>query len=114
MFGFSIFNWGFSYAKLEKPIDGKFYESFFYCLHSYHAMKKVLYLRGSPKQGVLLKGHFLLAAEAMKQQYPKAKFFAVVRQPLDRLQSNINLLKVISTDGPHTKVYGGYFHLPGK
>ena len=104
--GSAFFNWGFSYAKLEEPIDEKFYESF--VLFTNHVMKKVLYLRGSPKQRVLLKGHFLLAAEELKQQYPKAKFFAVVRQPLDRLQSNINLLKVISTDGPHAKVWRLY------
>ena len=101
--GSAFFNWGFSYAKLQEPIDEKFYGSFL--LFTNHVMKKVIYLRGSPKQRALLKGHFLLAAEALKQQYPNAKFFVVVRQPLDRFQSNINLLKVMSTDGPHSKVW---------
>ena len=101
--GSAFFNWGYSYAKLEEPIDEKFYDSFL--LFTNNVVKKVLYLHGSPKQRVLLKGHFLPAAEALKQQYPKAKFFAVVRQPLDRLQSSINLFKVISCDVPHAKVW---------
>ena len=103
--GSSFFNWGYSYAKLEEPVDENFYNNSF-LLFTNHMMRKVIYLRGSPKQRVLLKGHFLLAAESLKQQYPKAKFFAVVRQPLDRLHSDINLLRVISVDGPFTKVYG--------
>ena len=102
--GSAFFKWGYSYAKLEEPIDEKFYNSFL--LFTNHVMRKVMYLRGSPKQRVLLKGHFLLAAEALKQQYPKSKFFAVVRQPLDRLRSNVNLLKVVTADGPHAKVWG--------
>ena len=54
---------------------------------------------------MLLKEHFLLAAEALKEQYPKSRFFAVVRQSLDRFRSGINLIKVISADGPHAKVW---------
>ena len=102
--GSSFFNWGYSYAKLQEPIDENFY-AYSFLFFTNHAIRKVMYLRGSPKQRVLLKGHFLLAADLLKQQYPKAKFFAVLRQPLDRLQSHINLLKVISADGPLTKVY---------
>ena len=55
--GSSFFKWGYSYAKLEEPIDEKFYNSSF-LLFTSHAMRKVMYLRGSPKQRVLLKGHF--------------------------------------------------------
>ena len=102
--GSAFFTWGFSLAKLEEPIDEKLYSSFL--LFTNHVMRKVMYSRGSPKQRVLIKGHFLLAAEALKQQYPKANFFAVVRQPLDRLQSNINLLKVVTADGPLAKQWG--------
>ena len=65
-----------------------------------------MYLRGSPKQRVLLKGHFLLSAEALKQQYPKAKFFGVVQQPLEQLKSNINFVRVVSVDGPFTRMFG--------
>ena len=103
--GFSFFKWGYSYAKLEELIDEDFYNSNFLFVTN-HVMRKVMYLHGSPKQHVLLKGHFLLAAESLKRQYPKAKFFAVIRQPLERLPSNINLLRVMSVDGPHAKVYG--------
>ena len=103
--GSSFFKWGYSYAKLEEPIDEEFYSSSI-LLFTNHVMRKVIYLRGSPKQRVLLKGHFLLSAESLKQQYPKAKFFAVVRQPPDRLLSHINLLRAISVDGPHCKKCG--------
>ena len=76
--GSSFFSWGSSNAKLEGPIDEKLHNSFL--LFTNDVMKKVMYLRGSPKQRMLLKGHFLLAAEVLKQKYPKAKFFGVVRQ----------------------------------
>ena len=102
--GTSFFNWGYSYAKLEEPIDKEFHSSLL--LFTNHAMKKVMYLRGSPKQRMLLKGHFLLAAETLKQQYPKAKFFTLVRQPVDRFQSHFNFFKVVSADGPHLTVLG--------
>ena len=104
-FGTSFFKWGYSYAKLDEPIDEKFYSSNF-LLFTNRVLKKVIYMHGGPKQCVLVKGHFLLAAELLKQQYPKAKFFAVIRQPLDRLHSHINLLRTISVNGPYTRVYG--------
>ena len=102
--GSSFFNWAYSLAKLEEPIDESFFNSSFIAFTN-QAMKKVIYLRGNPKQRALFKGHFLLAAESLKQQYPNAKFFAVIRQPLDRLQSSINFVKVVSVDGPLTKIY---------
>ena len=55
---------------------------------------------------MLLKVHFLRASKALKQQYPKAKFFTVVRNPLDRFQSFINFIKVLCVDGPHGKAWG--------
>ena len=102
--GSSFFIWGSSNAKLEGPIDEKLHNSFL--LFTNQVMRKVMYLRGSPNQRVLLKGHFLLAAETLKQQYPEGKFFAVVRQPLDRLKSNINFIRVVSVDGPFSKIFG--------
>ena len=102
--GTSFFKWGFSYAKLDIPIDEKFYDSFLFFTN--RVMKKVIYLRGNSKQRLLLKGHFLLAAEALKQQYPGTKFFVVVRQPLDRFISLINMFKVVCVNGPQNTVYG--------
>ena len=104
-FGASFFKWGYSYVKLDEPIDEKFYSHNF-LLFTNHVLKKVIYMHGCPKQRILVKGHFLLAAELLKQQYPKAKFFAIIRQPLDRLHSHINLLRTISVNGPYSKVYG--------
>ena len=103
--GSSFLKWGYSYAKLEDPMDEKIYDSLL--SFTSHVVRKVIYLRGKPKQCMLLKVHFLRAAETLKQQYPKAKFFTVVRQPLDRFQSFINFLKVlVAADGPHNKEWG--------
>ena len=103
--GSSFIKWGYSYAKLEEPMDEKFYDSLL--LFTSHVVRKVIYLRGKPKQCMLLKIHFLRAAKTLQKQYPDAKFFTVVRQPLDRFQSFINFLKVlVATDGPHDKEWG--------
>ena len=103
--GSSFMKWGYSYAKLEEPMDEKFYDSLL--LFTSHVVRKVIYLRGKPKQCMLLKIHFLRAAKTLQKQYPDAKFFTVVRQPLDRFQSFINFLKVlVATDGPHDKEWG--------
>ena len=45
--GSSFFNWVYSFAKLEKFIDEKFYTSFL--LFTNHVMRMVIYLHGSPK-----------------------------------------------------------------
>ena len=102
--GSSFMKWGYSYAKLEEPMDEKFYDSLL--LFTSHVVRKVIYLRGKPKQCMLLKVHFLRAAETLQQQYPNAKFFTVVRQPLDRFQSFVNFLKVLVADSSHSKVFG--------
>ena len=102
--GSSFFNWGYSYAKLEEPVDEEFYRSLL--LFTNQVVRKVFYLRGSPKQRMLLKGHFLPAAEALIQLYPKAKFFAVVRQPLDRFHSFANFIRIVCIDGPLTNMFG--------
>ena len=100
--GSSFMKWGYSYAKLEEPMDEKFYDTLL--SFTSHVVRKVIYLRGKPKQRMLLKVHFLRAAKTLEQQYPKAKFFTVVRQPLNRFQSFINFLKMlVATDGPHGK-----------
>ena len=94
--GSSFMKWGYSYAKLEEPIDEKFYDSLLF--FTSHLVRKVIHLRGNPKQRMLLKMHCLRASKTLEQQYPKAKFFTVVRQPLDRFQSFINFLKLLLPD----------------
>ena len=103
--GSSFMSWGYSYAKLEdQPIDQKFFNSFLALTHV--IMKKSIYMRGKPNQRVLLKGRFLEVAEALKQHYPKAKFFTTVRQPLEQMQSFINFTRVIAADGPYRTMLG--------
>ena len=63
-------------------------------------LRKVMYHCGTPAQRVLIKGHFLIAAKVLEQQYPKAKFFAVMRCPTECICSFINLVKVLSIDNP--------------
>ena len=102
--GASFFNWGNSCAKLEEPIDDKFHDSFLFFTN--HIMRKVMYLRGSPKHHMFVKGHFVVVAEELYKQYPDAKFFAVVREPVERIFSQVNLMKVVSADGPPFLVFG--------
>lgn len=47
---------------------------------------------------LFIKGHFLCAAEALAQQYPEATFLTLIRDPVDRLQSGINYLRVNPSD----------------
>ena len=51
----------------------------------------------SEDRTLLLKGHFLMSAPALQRKYPDARFLAVLRDPIDRLQSGINHLAVNST-----------------
>ena len=103
--GSSFMSWAYSYAKLDdQPIDQKFLSSFLALTHP--MMKKCVYMRGKPNQRVLLKGRFLEVAEALKQQYPKAKFFTTVRPPLEQMQSFINFTRVLSADGPYRTMLG--------
>lgn len=49
----------------------------------------------APRPGqVMIKGHFLAAAPALARRFPEARFMTVIRDPLPRLQSGINFLRV--------------------
>ena len=97
--GISFMKWGYPFARLQQPIDEELYINEF-IKYTDSVLKKVMYHRGIPAQRVLIKGHFLLAAQALEEKYPKAKFFVVVRQPTERICSFINLAKVLCSDGP--------------
>jgi hypothetical protein len=45
-----------------------------------------------------LKGHFLLVAPALSVKYPKCAALAVLRNPLRRIQSAINYMRVGPSD----------------
>ena len=53
---------------------------------------------GKPKT-LMIKGHFLAAADALEKKYPDACFMTVIREPAKRIQSVINYLRVGPTDG---------------
>ena len=57
----------------------------------------------SYKQCVLLKGHFLLAAETLKQSQV---FCSCATTTIDQLKNNINFIRVVSVDGPFTRMFG--------
>ncbi|XP_065900383.1 uncharacterized protein [Dysidea avara] len=99
--GSSFLIWAFSYVELGDKDYQRNFVPFTNCL-----MKKIVYYRGKPKQRVLLKGHFLLNARKFEQQYPTAKFFVSLRNPLDRMCSYANLEKVLVDDGPYKIKYG--------
>jgi len=95
--GVDFMKWGFSFVSpVDGPIDNQFCNSFVQYYDS--VVKKVLYYRGKPKQYVLVKGHFLMVANELSQRYEGAKFFTVVREPLDRFKSMINFFKVINKE----------------
>ncbi len=50
------------------------------------------------KRRFLLKGHFLYGAASLSEKYPDACFLTVIREPLARLQSGINYLRVNPAD----------------
>ena len=102
--GADFMKWGFPFVKpTEKPIDNQFSSSVVQLNSS--VMKKVMYHRGTPTQRVLVKGHFLMVANELAQCYKGAKFFTVVRQPLDRFKSTINFFKVVSIEKAATSGY---------
>ena len=93
--GVNCMKWGFPFVKLiDKQIDNQFCNSFVQWIDL--VMKKIMYCRGTPTQRVLVKGHFLMVANELAQRYKGAKFFTVVREPLDRFRSTINLFKVVT------------------
>ncbi|MGF1603181.1 MAG: sulfotransferase [Thermosynechococcaceae cyanobacterium] len=47
---------------------------------------------------LFIKGHFLCAAAALERHYPDAVFLTLVRDPVKRLQSGINYLRVNPSD----------------
>lgn len=101
--GTDFMKWGFPFASLTEPTDSHYVKSF--CEFTDSIMKKVVYHRGIPSQHVLVKGHFLIAANDLQQRYPNAKFFTIVREPLSRFQSSINFMMTISADGPPNRDY---------
>jgi hypothetical protein len=64
--------------------------------------RKTLLHYGETKDGIsrrfFLKGHFLYAAQALSEKYPDGRFLTVVRDPLPRIRSGINYLRVNPTD----------------
>ena len=64
--------------------------------------RKSLYFSGSAQDGTAqrfyLKGHFLFGAQALWEKYPDACFITVIREPLSRLRSGINYMRVNPPD----------------
>jgi hypothetical protein len=65
------------------------------------ARKTLLYAGPNPdgsSKRFLLKGHFLCGADALERQYPDARFLTVIRDPVPRLRSAINYMRVNPAD----------------
>ncbi|MGE0605722.1 MAG: sulfotransferase [Pirellulales bacterium] len=60
--------------------------------------KKTLHFAGPAASGqprrLMVKGHFLASAPALAARFPDARFLALIRDPVPRLQSSINFLRV--------------------
>jgi len=100
--GTSFFKWGFVSCSLRN--DKEFPKCFVNFTDL--VMKKLTYHRGSPKQRMLIKGHFLFAAKTLEQHYQGVKFITMVRDPVERIRSGINFCKVVRADGPSHRVLG--------
>ena len=102
--GADFMKWGHVIVNcIDRPIDNQFSSSFTQYYDS--IVKKVLYHRGMPTQRVLVKGHFMMVANELAQRYKGAKFFTVIREPLDRLRSTINFFKIANKEGPSSNQY---------
>jgi hypothetical protein len=60
--------------------------------------RKSIYFGGGEARRFYLKGHFLFAAQALSEHYPDASFLTVIREPLSRIRSGINYLRVNPPD----------------
>ena len=78
------------------PHDKELKEKVFVQFVDRIARKSLLYA-GIGKR-FYLKGHFLHAAEALHQFYADATFLTVIREPVSRLQSGINYMRVNPPD----------------
>ena len=103
--GISFLMWGFVLTALkDQPVDrefGKLYMEFYDCI-----MKKIMYHRGFPNQQIFVKTHLLIIARELEQRYDGAKFFTLVRHPLEQSRSAINFLKLVSVEGVGKKRLG--------
>lgn len=69
--------------------------------------KVLLHARSQPGVGerrLMIKGHFLMVADALEHQYPDARFLTVIRAPDKRLQSIINY----NRSHPSEPLFGAY------
>jgi len=103
--GASFFKWGIVFCNLrDHPFDKEFPKCFVEFTDL--VLKKLTYYRGSSKQRMLIKGHFLFAAKTLAQHYQSAKFITMIRDPVKRFHSLMNLIKVYDVDCAPNRVYG--------
>lgn len=55
--------------------------------------KKVILWRGEPCR-LMIKGHFLGSARELERRFPDALFLTMIRDPIKRIQSELNFLRV--------------------
>jgi len=79
------------------PHDKQIKEKDFVQLVDRLARKSLLFSDDSARR-FYLKGHFLFGAQALWEKYPDASFITVTREPLSRLRSGINYMRVNPPD----------------
>lgn len=83
------------------PHDKQIKETDFVRLVDRLARKAICYAgrsSGGQSPRFYLKGHFLFAAQPLRERYPDACFLTVIREPISRLQSGINYMRVNPPD----------------
>lgn len=65
------------------------------------ARKTLLYAGSTPdatNRRFFIKGHFLYSAQSLYKYYPDARFLTIIREPISRIQSGVNYLRVNPVD----------------
>ncbi len=94
----------FGFARIA-PHNRTLWEVEFIQLFDRIARKTLVYAGNEidgERRRFFVKGHFLCAADALACKYPDASFICIIREPVARLQSAINYMKV----NPHDSLIG--------
>ncbi len=85
----------FNFA-IASPHDKHLKEEIFVQFVDRIARKTIFHAHGDKR--FYLKGHFFFGAQSLHEYYPDACFLTIVREPISRLQSGINYLRVNPPD----------------
>lgn len=80
------------------PHNRQLWEEDFVALVDQLGRKTLLHARAKSEHRFMLKGHFLAGADALARFYENGRFLTIIRDPVSRLRSAINYLRVNPPD----------------